>query len=317
MAGTGLAAPTPAVGVARRRFFRRDTGRRRQTPLPLVALFVLPAVLIYLVFMVWPLIGTIELSLNAWDGFRADKTFVGLANYQALLNDANFWQALTNNLIWAVVGTAAPIAIGLPLAIMLWSGARGRLAFRAIYFVPVILPFVVIGIVWGWIYNPLFGPLNVFLEAIGLEEVARGWLGDPDTALYAVLFAAIWATFGFCVVMFLAGLQGIDMNLVDAAKVDGANAWQRARHVLLPGIAPVFTFVLTITLVGAFAVFDPVYVMTRGGPGTATETMAGYAYKAAFGRNLAGYGAAICTVIAVISLALAVLLLRYRERGRR
>ena len=117
--------------------------------------------------------------------------------------------------------------------------------------------------------------------------------------------------------MFLAGLQGIDMNQVDAAKVDGASAIQRAWHVLLPGIAPVFTFVLTITLVGAFSVFDIIYVMTRGGPGTATEVMAGYAYKMAFGRNFAGYGAAISMVIAVISLILAVLLLRFRERGRR
>jgi ABC-type sugar transport system permease subunit len=312
----GLAAPAPSVGVARRRLFRRAAGRRRRTPWPLVAAFVLPALVVYLVFLVWPLIGTLELSLHAWDGFAPQKTFVGLDNYIALSGDGDFWQALSNNVVWAVVGTAAPIAIGLPLAIILWSGSRFRLAFRAIYFIPVILPVVVIGLVWGWIYNPLFGPLNAILEGIGLEDVARGWLGDPDTALYAVLFAAIWSTFGFCVVMFLAGLQGIDMNLVDAAKVDGANAWQRARHVLLPGIAPVFTFVLTITLVGAFAVFDIVYVMTRGGPGTATETMAGYSYKMAFSRNFAGYGASIATIIAVISLVLAVILLRYRERGR-
>jgi len=158
--------------------------------------------------------------------------------------------------------------------------------------------------------------LNTALETVGLGQFAMGWLGNPTTALYAVLIAAIWATFGFCVVMFLAGLQGIDLNLVDAAKVDGANAWQRARHILLPGIAPVFTFVLTITLVGAFSVFDIVYVMTKGGPGTATETMAGYSYKMAFGRNFAGYGSAISMVIAVISLVLAVLLLRFRERSR-
>lgn len=283
----------------------------------MIALFVLPALAIYLLFMVYPFIGTFLYSLSAWDGFAPHKTFVGLGNYIALLNDSDFWSALRNNMIWAVVGTAAPLAIGFPIAVLLWSGSRGRLAFRAIYFLPVTLPIVVIGLLWGWIYNPLFGILNTFLVAIGLGDLARGWLGDPDTALIAVLIAAIWATFGFVVVMFLAGLQGIDTNLVDAAKVDGANAFQRARHVLLPGIAPVFTFVLTITLVGAFSVFDIVYVMTRGGPGTATETMAGYAYKMAFSRNFAGYGAAISMVIAVISLVLAVLLLRFRERGRR
>ena len=296
---------------------RRQTARpRRRTGWPTVALFVLPSLVIYLLFMVYPFLGTIQLSLSAWDGFAPTKTFVGLGNYTALFNDGEFWSALRNNLIWAVIGTIAPIVIGFPLAVLLWSGGRGRQTFRAVYFLPVILPIVVIGLVWGWIYNPLFGVLNTFLEAVGLGDLARGWLGHPDTALVAVLIAAIWATFGFVVVMFLAGLQGIDMNLVDAAKVDGASAAQRARHVLLPGIAPVFTFVLTITLVGAFSVFDIVYVMTKGGPGTATETMAGYAYKMAFGRNYAGYGAAISMVIATISLVLAVLLLRYRERGR-
>jgi ABC-type sugar transport system permease subunit len=312
---SGLATPAAAGARARARL-RRQPARRRRTPWLLVALFVLPSLGIYGAFMIWPFLGTLQLSLQAWDGYAPEKTFVGLANYMALANDGNFWNAVSHILIWAVVGTIAPIAIGLPLAIMLWSGTRFRLAFRAIYFVPVILPVVVIGLIWGWIYNPLFGVLNSILEGVGLGDWTRGWLGDPGTALFAVLFAAIWATFGFCVVMFLAGLQGIDMNLVDAAKVDGANAWQRTRHVLLPGIAPVFTFVLTITLVGAFAVFDIVYVMTRGGPGTATETMAGYAYKMAFGRNYAGYGAAISSVIAIVSLVLAVLLLRFRERGR-
>jgi multiple sugar transport system permease protein/raffinose/stachyose/melibiose transport system permease protein len=313
---SGIATPAGPLGLARRRGFRREAGRRRRTSWGLVAVFVLPSLLIYLAFMVWPFFGNIELSFQAWDGFGAERTFVGLDNYVALFNDGDFWAALSNNLVWAVIGTAAPIAIGLPLAIMLWSGSRFRLAFRAIYFLPVILPIVVIGLIWGWIYNPLFGVLNTVLDAVGLGELTRGWLGDPSTALYAVLFAAIWATFGLCVVLFLAGLQGIDMNLIDAAKVDGANSWQRTRHVLLPGIAPVMTFVITITLVGAFSVFDIVYVMTRGGPGTATETMAGYAYKVAFSRNFAGYGAAISTVIGLISLVLAVAILRYRESRR-
>jgi len=312
---SGLAAPVPVERTARRS--RTRAGRRRRTSWPLVAVFVLPSLVLYALFMIWPFVGTLQLSLQAWDGFAAERTFVGLGNYIALVNDGAFWNSVSHILIWAVVGTIGPIAIALPLSILLWSGVRGRLAFRAIYFLPVILPAVVIGLVWGWIYNPLFGALNAILEGVGLGDLTRGWLGDAGTALYAVLIAAVWSYFGFCVVMFLAGLQGIDTNLVDAAKVDGANALQRARHVLLPGIAPVFTFVLTITLVGAFSVFDIVYVMTRGGPGTATETMAGYAYKMAFGRNFAGYGAAISAVIAMVSLVLAVILLRYRERERR
>jgi raffinose/stachyose/melibiose transport system permease protein len=288
----------------------------RPTGFALVAAFLGPSLVIYVLFMVYPFFGTIQLSLTSWDGFAENKDFIGLDNYAVLFGDPAFWNALVHNLIWALVGTAAPILIGLPLAIVLWSGARFRLAFRAMYFLPVILPSVVAGIIWGWIYNPLFGVLNTILEGIGLESLTNGWLGDPDTALWAVLGAAVWGAFGTLVVFFLAGLQGIDLNLIDAARVDGANAWQRTRHIILPGIAPMFTFVLTITLVGAFSVFDIIYVLTLGGPGTATEVLAGYAYKMAFGRNFAGYGAAIAMVIAILSLVLAVAFLKIRERGR-
>jgi raffinose/stachyose/melibiose transport system permease protein len=314
MAGTAAPQPTGLGRLALRRG-RPAGGRRRTSPL-LVAVFVLPSLVIYGLFMVYPFLGTIHLSLTNWDGFAATKDFIGFDNYRVLLGDAEFWVALSHNLIWAVIGTAAPIIIGLPIAVMLWSGARFRLAFRAMYFLPVILPSVVAGIIWGWIYNPIFGVLNSILEGVGLGAIATGWLGNPDTALYAVLGAAVWGTFGTIVVFFLAGLQGIDMNLVDAAKVDGANAWQRTRHVLLPGIAPIFTFVLTITLVGAFSVFDIIYVLTRGGPGTATEVLAGYSFEMAFGRNYAGYGSAISMVIAVLSLVLAIVFLRLRERNR-
>jgi raffinose/stachyose/melibiose transport system permease protein len=293
----------------------RPQGARRTSAL-LLAVFVGPSLAIYLLFMVYPFLGTVGLSLTSWDGFAPSKDFIGLDNYAVLIGDEAFWNALIHNLIWAVVGTAAPILIGLPLAIVLWSGVRFRLAFRAMYFLPVILPSVVAGIIWGWIYNPLFGVLNTILETVGLESFTNGWLGDPDTALWAVLGAAVWGAFGTLVVFFLAGLQGIDQNLIDAARVDGANAWQRTRHVILPGIAPMFTFVFTITLVGAFSVFDIVYVLTLGGPGTATEVLAGYAYKMAFGRNFAGYGSAVAMIIAILSLVLAVAFLRIRERGR-
>lgn len=305
------------TGVRRQIAARRArSGRRRRTSRLLVAIFILPSLLIYLLFMVLPFFGTVQLSLTSWDGFAATKDFIGFDNYVVLFGDEAFWNALVHNLIWAVVGTAAPILIGLPLAIVLWSGVRFRLAFQAMYFLPVILPSVVVGIIWGWIYNPLFGVLNTILEGIGLESFTKGWLGDPDTALWAVLGAAVWGAFGTLVVFFLAGLQGIDTNLIDAARVDGANAWQRTRHVILPGIAPMLTFVLTITLVGAFSVFDIVYVLTLGGPGTATEVLAGYAYKMAFGRNFAGYGSAVAMIIAILSLVLAVTFLRIRERER-
>jgi ABC-type sugar transport system permease subunit len=307
----------PSIAPLDRRGGRRRAAvRRRPTPRPIVALFILPSLSLYLLFMVMPFLGTIRLSLSSWDGFQPVQDFIGLDNFLRLVQDEAFLSALRNNLIWAVIGTAAPILLALPLAVILWSGSWGRNFFRVVFFLPVILPAVVAGLVWGWIYHPLFGPLNTGLTAIGLGDWAQGWLGNEETALFAVLVAAIWGTFGFVVVMFLAGLQGVDSDLVDASVVDGANARQRLWYVLLPAIAPVFTFVLTITLVGAFSVFDIIYVMTRGGPGTATEVIAGYAFRVGFGRNDQGYGAAVAMVIAVISLVLALLLLRLRERNR-
>jgi ABC-type sugar transport system permease subunit len=282
----------------------------------MAAVFILPALLIYLFFMVVPFIGTLQLSLTNWDGFQEVPEFIGLANYQYLLTDERMSNALLHNLAWVIIGTAAPILIALPLAIILWTGVKGRLFFRTVYFLPNILPLVVVGIVWGWIYNPLFGSLNTSLRAIGLGDIARGWLGTPDTALPAVLATAVWGYFGFCVVVLLAGLQNVDVELVDAARVDGANAFQRARHIVIPQLAPVLTTLTAITLIGGIQVFDIVFVMTQGGPGTATEVLATYTYKEAFTRNHVGYGSAVSMVITVLSLVLAVAFVRFRERTR-
>lgn len=290
-------------------------GRRKRTTWRLVLLFVGPSLALYLAFMIVPLLGTARLSLHSWDGFSPTQDFVGLDNFARLIGDRRFHTALTHVLIWAVVGTAGPILIAIPLSIVLWSGSRFRTFFRTVYFLPIVLPVVVVGIVWGWIYHPLYGVLNSSLENVGLGAWAKGWLGDPSTALFAVILAAVWATFGFVVMLLLAGLQSINLELVDAARVDGANGWQRTRHVLLPGISPVLTFVLVITLIGAFSVFDIVYVMTRAGPGTASEMLATYAYSTAFRHNDVGYGATIALVIAAISLAAAILVLRVRERA--
>jgi raffinose/stachyose/melibiose transport system permease protein len=279
-------------------------GRARGGTGLLALAFLAPALVIYGVFMVYPFLGSLYLSLTEWNGFEAIPRFIGLDNYIRLITDDRAWHAFTNNLIWAVVGTAAPILIGLPLAIAMWSGVRYRLVFRTIYFLPFILPLVVVAIIWLWIYHPIYGVPGL-----------RGILGDRDTALYGILITAVWGYFGFVIVVLLAGLQNVNIDLIDASKVDGANALQRARHIILPQIAPVLTTVTTITLVGAFSVFDIVYVMTSGGPGSATEVLALYTFDRAFRFNEMGYSSAISTVITILSLVLAVVFVRYRERS--
>lgn len=275
--------------------------------------FVLPALLLYAVFFLYPFLRTIYLSMTDWNGV-VTPVFTGLQNYQRLLSDSQMWSSLGNNVIWVVIGTAAPIIIGLFLSVVLWTGARGSLFFRTIYFLPVVVSPVIIGVIWSWIYNPLFGILNYSLRSVGLGGLAKGWLGEPSTALYAVLVTAIWSYIGFCVVVLYSGLQKVDSQLVDAAKIDGANAWTRFRHVIIPQISSVLTMVLVYTVIGGFNVFDLVFIMTRGGPANASEVIASYTYEKAFQENEVGYGAALSMVMTLIALIAAIITLRLRGR---
>ncbi|MDQ3223651.1 MAG: sugar ABC transporter permease, partial [Gemmatimonadota bacterium] len=195
-----------------------------------------------------------------------------------------------------------------------WGVGRGSAFYKTVLFLPYVLPQVAVGVVWGWIYAPTRGWLNEALELVGLDALTRGWLGDPDTALYAVLATAVWATSAFVFVIFLSALGNVDVDLVDAARLDGANWGQRLRYVVLPQIMPVFLMVTTITLIGGFAVFDIIFVMTGGGPAGATEVLGTYAYSSAFQLNRISYGTTLALVITVLSIPFAVGLNRLQRR---
>jgi raffinose/stachyose/melibiose transport system permease protein len=279
-------------------------------------LFIAPGLLIYLAFMIYPFLNTIYLSFTNWDGITANKDWVGLSNYARIFGEEAALKAFVNNIIWVILGTISPVVLGLFEALLVWSGARGSILFRTLYFLPFVLPLVVVGIVWQWIYHPLFGIVNTVLDAVGLEGVSRGWLADPHTALYAVLIAAIWGQTGFCFLILHASLQNVDVSTVEAATIDGANWFQRAWHIVIPQIGPQLTMVTAVTLIGGFAVFDIIYVMTRGGPGSASEVLATYTVRSAFEQNLAGFGSALAMLMTVLSLVGAVVFVRLRERQR-
>jgi multiple sugar transport system permease protein/raffinose/stachyose/melibiose transport system permease protein len=276
--------------------------------------FVLPALIVYFVFFGLPFAATIWLSFTEWNGVGAPD-FTGAANYLRLVRDPAMWAALGNNMIWVVIGTAVPVVLGLILSVMLWSDARGSMVYRTIYFLPVVLSPVVIGIIWMWIFNPLFGLLNAALRGVGLGGWAIGWLGEPETALYALLVMAIWSYLGFCIVVLFAGLQKVDPELVAAARVDGANTQQRFRHVIVPQIRPVLTMVIVYTVIGGFNVFDMVWVVTQGGPNNATEVIATYTYEVAFRANEYGYGATLSMVMSLVALLAAWITMRLRGSG--
>lgn len=278
-------------------------------------LFVLPALIFYLVFFVQPFINTAWYSLTNWNGVDPAKQFVGFANYARMFDDRLLWLSLQHNLVWIVVGTVAPIVIALPLALILSNLKRGRLFFQTGYFMPHILSGVVIAMIWGWVYNPLFGLLNYVLKSAGLGGLARAWLGEPNTALYAVIAAAVWGYFGFCLVIFMAGLQNLDIDQIEASRIDGANALQRFWYVIVPQLRYVLNMVIVYTLIGGFNVFDIVYVMTKGGPANHTELIGTHTYKVAFQENQIGYGATLAMLMMLLSLLTSLLFNFLRNRG--
>ena len=302
--------------AAANRALRRKEAKLKKGEVWTALAFIAPALALYIIFMMVPFFNSIYLSFTNWNGATTLKEWVGFDNYTAMPGDQELLASLGHNVVWIIVGTIAPVVIGLFIALVLWTTPRFTLFFRTVFFLPFVLPIVVVGLVWQWIYHPLWGSLNKVIDAFGLESVSRGWLGDPQWALYAVLGAAIWGATGFTTMVLYAGLQGVNTDLVDAAAVDGANWWQRARYVVIPSIAPVLTLVTAVTLIGGFAVIDFILVMTGGGPGTATETLGYYAYKQGFQLNRIGYGSAISMLMTVLTLIAAVIFIRVRERGR-
>jgi raffinose/stachyose/melibiose transport system permease protein len=286
--------------------------RRAQARLGIA--LVIPVMVMTVLFFLFPMVNALYYSVVDFNGVNQNPPFIGLDNFTKMFSDPKMWHALGNNVIWIIVGTVSPMVIGILVAVLLWTVKRGAVIYRVIFFLPYVLPGVAIGIVWGWIYDPVHGLLNEFLKSVGLGFIATGWLGEPDIAIYAVLATAIWAGTGFAIVIFLSALRNVDTELVDASRIDGANAAQRLWFILLPQIMPVFLMVLTLTLVGGFSVFDIIFIMTAGGPAEATEVLGTMAYGEAFQLNNIGYGTTIALFITILSVPIAVLLNRLQRR---
>ncbi len=317
-APTVVAEPDPTGRQGRRgrrpaRLGVSSATRRQQARLGV--LLVAPAVALMLVFLVFPVLNAVYYVFVDFDGLDVTPPWVGLGNFTELAQDRQVWAAAWNNLIWIVIGTIGPLVLGLTLALLLWGVRRGSTLYRIVFFLPYVLPQVAVGVVWGWIYAPTRGWLNRGLEAVGLGGLARGWLGDPDTALYAVIATAVWTATGFVFVIVLAALRNVDTEQVDAAMLDGAGYLQRLRYVVLPQIKPVFLMVTALTLIGGFAVFDLVFVMTGGGPANATEVLGTYAYSNAFQLSRISYGTTLALVVTALAVPVAVWLDRLQRRA--
>jgi raffinose/stachyose/melibiose transport system permease protein len=276
-------------------------------------LYLAPGLLVYLVFVLYPIVETFRTSFYRWDGFSANREFIGLQNYATLLGDSQFLPALSHNFMFILFYSLLPILIGLFLTSLMGRQKLAGLAFyRAGLFVPQVISMVVVGVVWRWIFNPAFGPLNRLLNSLGLGVLAKSWLGDFTWALPAVGAIGTWVQYGFCMVLFLAGMQRISPDLYEAAQLDGAGEIQQFRHVTLPGLRPEVIVALITTLIAALRVFDLIFVTTRGGPGQQTLVVAFLVYRAAFELNRIGYAAAVATVMTVLILIISFFILRFQ-----
>ncbi|MFG2957859.1 carbohydrate ABC transporter permease [Streptomyces sp. NPDC048291] len=290
---------------------RRARGPRR-TP-PLVLAFVLVPLLAEAVWVFWPALQGFYLALTKWDGVSPPQ-FVGLDNFREMAHDDVFRSALGHTVLWLVLFGGLSAVLGLAAALLLQQERRGVGFYRAALFLPVVFSLVATALVWQAIYQP-DGVLNRVLEGVGLGSLRHAWLADQDTALYAVIVPALWRQIGYVMVLYLAGLKGIDPALYEAAKVDGASARQRFRHVTLPQLRSVKAVVLSVIVIDSLRSFDVVWSLTRGGPYHSSELLSTYMYSTAFQSLRLGYGSALAVVIFVLAFGViaAYLVRAFRE----
>ncbi|MGW7418727.1 carbohydrate ABC transporter permease [Streptomyces sp. NPDC054813] len=265
----------------------------------MVLAFVLVPLLAEAVWVFWPALQGFYLALTKWDGVSAPQ-FVGLDNFREMAHDDVFRSAAGHTVLWLVLFGGLSAVLGLAAALLLQQERRGVGFYRAALFLPVVFSLVATALVWQAIYQP-DGVLNRLLQGVGLGSLQHAWLADQDTALYAVIVPALWRQIGYVMVLYLAGLKGIDPALYEAAKVDGASALQRFRHVTLPQLRSVNAVVLSVIVIDSLRSFDVVWSLTRGGPYHSSELLSTYMYSTAFQSLRLGYGSALAVVIFVLA----------------
>lgn len=275
--------------------------------------FVAPAVLLYFTFKLLPMIVGIYLSLLRWDGLEP-ATFIGLRNFGRMLEDEQILNALWNNVQYAFGTVIGKIVLSLFLAILMNQGLRGQGFYRTALFMPVVVSFVVVGILWTWLYDARFGLVNHLLTSLGLQALISVWLGDPKVALRSLMVVDIWKWYGFHMVIFLAGLQGIPQELYEAARIDGASRWKQFLRITLPLLQPVMLVNVTTSLMGGFNVFDIPFVMTEGGPANSTLVMALHIYIRGFKFYRFGYGAAMSYVLLLLVTIISAIQIKLMSR---
>ena len=274
-----------------------------------------PAVSVYLLFALYPMIDVIVMSFREWNGLTPDRPFVGLDNYRYVLTaDPVFWVAFVNTLVWTAAALILPNLLAFGLALGLNQNIPGAAPLRVVYYLPVIIASIAVATIWKWMYDPFFGLFSSLMLEMGLRRWIPDWLGDRDVALWSVFVAHVWQSVGFSMVLFLAGLQSVSATLIEAARIDGAGRWGVFRYVTLPALKPTITVVLVLSIINSLKAFDIVYGMTGGGPAQSTQMLAMWAYGQAMQIGSFGRGAAISVILLGITLIIVVPYLRWTLR---
>ncbi len=262
-------------------------------------IFLAPFLIFFSIFFVRATISSVEISLYDWRLLRPSRPYVGLDNYADLFSDPIWWDSVRNTIYFAVMTVTGTTIVGLAAAFAVTRPIKGRGFYRVLLYIPQLMSVGAIGLVWNWLLSGQFGVINYLLSFFGVRPI--NWLGDPNLVLPALSVATIWWTFGFPMLIFIAGLQGIPEHLYEAAKIDGATGWQSFLYVTLPLLRPTILFVTVTGVIGHFQVFGQPYIISGGGgPGRSSWTVIIYLYQQAWVAFRMGYGAAVAVAIAII-----------------
>lgn len=276
-------------------------------------LFMLPAAIIYLSVIVAPVLYSFFISLFKWNGI-AEKEFVGIQNYINLItDDKTFRIAIVNNLIWIILTIFITMTVSLAFAVILNKKFRGRTFFRGFFYFPSVIALIATAIIWRWIYNPNIGFINQFFQLIGIDY-SQQWISDPNVSLYAVFAAGLWQGIGQPMILFLAGLQAISPDVLEAATIDGANGVKKFFLITIPLLKDTFVIVIATLIVAAMKVYDIIQGLTGGGPNDSTQMLATYMYSQVFQYNNVGYGTAVACIMVILMMIVIVPYISFTAR---
>lgn len=282
-----------------------------------VVFFIFPALFLFITIIIVPIVMSVGYSFQEWDGI-GEKIFAGFDNYRELFltNSDGFWRAVKNSLIFAAGSVFIQLPISLILALVLARGVKGERFYVSVYFIPVLISTVVIGQLWMKIYNPQYGLLNTLLVSLGLEKWTGNWLGDTKTVIFAVIIPVLWQYIGYHMLLMYASIRSISGEIFEAARIDGASAFQTAVRITIPLMKPIIKVCVTFAVVGSLKNFDLVYVMTGGGPAGASQLPSTLMVETIFSRNMYGYGSSMAIFIILECFLFAFLIRKaFRNEG--